>query len=94
MYTYILETLIKENVHEENCRMDDLSVYLLRYYEIPVGLWYSCLVNLLFVSSFHFTNRCIKIVIVLRKLYLYMELTVNYSIPIIKKKKKKKKREK
>lgn len=64
MYTYILETLIKENVHEENCRMDDLSVYLLRYYEIPVGLWYSCLVNLLFVSSFHFANRCIKIVIV------------------------------
>lgn len=49
MYTYILETLIKENVHEENCRMDDLSVYFLRYYKIPVELWYSSLVNFLFV---------------------------------------------
>lgn len=78
MYTYILETLIKENVHEENCRMDDLSVYLSRYYNIPVGLWYSCLVNLLFVWSFHFINRCIKMVIDLRKLHLHMELTVNY----------------
>lgn len=86
MYTYILETLIKENVHEENCRMDDLSVYLLRYYKIPVGLWYLCLVNLLFVWSFHFANRRIQMVMVLRKLYLYMELTVNYWISITEKK--------